>query len=213
MYSDEEYYKQLKYQEREIKKSIKYWEKVERNLLKKLWSPVWEKQGQAFIEPKKHAAWRRAIKWDSLTRNLYGTYIQDTLNVMRAIELGGNEAGIKAMSNVDFGSNRVLELVEKFHRQGKSFANAYVDSRPDLVDKYPELKKYVGGIDNPLTVEEINRGNEALKEAIAYTIEATEHIHLHEADRSIANTAIKEMQAIAQARGLEFATSKRPQMK
>lgn len=51
MYSDEEYYKQLKYQEREIKKSIKYWEKVERNLLKKLWSPVWKKQGQPVICP------------------------------------------------------------------------------------------------------------------------------------------------------------------
>ena len=213
MYSDEEYYKQLKYQEREIKKSIKYWEKVERNLLKKLWSPVWEKQGQAFIEPKKHNAWKRAIKFDSLTRNLYGTYIQDTLAVMRAIELGGHQAGIDALNSVDMGKNRVLELVEKFHRQGETFAAKYVESRPGLVEDYPKLKKYVNGQSNPLTKEEIARGEVALQEAIAYTIEATEHIHLHEADRSIANTAIKEMQAIAQARGLEFATSKRPQMK
>ena len=199
----------MRQQEREIKKALKYWRNIEKTLFKKLWAPAWDLQGQAFIEPKKHAAWRRAIKWDSLTSNLYGTYIQDTLNVMRAIELGGNEAGIKAMSNVDFGSNRVLELVEKFHRQGKNFANAYVDSRPDLVEKYPELKKYVGGIDNPLTVEEINRGNEALKEAIEFTKQSYNTILMRETDRLRVETNIKEMETIANSRGLVQTSNKR----
>lgn len=209
MYSDEELVKEMRAKEKEIKDSLKYWKKVEKDLFKKLWAPVWELQGKAFIEPKKHAAWKRAIKWDSLTSNLYGTYIQDTLAVMRAIELGGNEAGVEAMKHVDFGSNRVLELVEKFHRQGKNFANYYVNARPDLVDMYPELKKYVGGRDKPLTVEEVNRGNEALKEAITFTKEALQYISMHDVEKSKVNINITEMEAIAKANDLAKTASKR----
>ena len=79
MYSDEDYWREQKEQHKAIMKELKRMAQLEKEILKHLWVPVYDKQGKAFIEPKKHAAWRRAVKWNARPINTNGQYIKDAL--------------------------------------------------------------------------------------------------------------------------------------
>ena len=143
MYSDGDYARELKEQHKSTMRSIKEFEKHRKTILKQLWVPVWDKEGQVFIEPKKHAAWRRAVKWNARPLNTNGQYIQDALDVMRAIETNGYEAGIEKLNYVDVNLFGILDLVDKFYHHGHEFADKFVKSHPDWLTEYPKLEKYL----------------------------------------------------------------------
>ena len=209
MYSDEEYWKQLKREQKEIKASLKYWEKLEKQLLKQLWVPVWDKQGQAFIEPKKHAAWRRAVKWNARPLNTNGQYIQDALAVMRQTEANGYEAGMKTLKYVDVNMFGILDIVDKFYHHGHEFSDKFVRSNPDLLKEYPKLSKYLDVKDPEMTHEEMARSNEALHEAIEFTIATRDSIKLSDVETSKVNREISELEAVKEVRKVNKTSTKR----
>ena len=49
MYSDGEYARELREHHRDVMRSIREFEKRRKVILKQLWVPVWDKEGQAFI--------------------------------------------------------------------------------------------------------------------------------------------------------------------
>ena len=209
MYSDEDYWREQKEQHKSIMKHLKRMAQLEKEILKHLWVPVYDKEGQAFIEPKKHAAWRRAVKWNARPINTNGQYIKDALAVMASVEAHGYEAGIKTLNNVDVNAFGILDLVDKFYHHGHEFADKYVRSHPDWLEKYPKLNKYLDGKDPEISKEEIQRSTEALKEAIIFTENTRDSLNLHDVDVSGANTSIKYMKEALEGRQASRDTSRR----
>ena len=108
----------------------------------------------ALIDPKKHGAWKRAVRWNSTSFNMEGQYIQDALAIMREIETNGYEAGIKKLNYVDVNMFGILDLVDKFYHRGHEFARAAMEAHPEWVKQNPKLSKYLEQQDAPVSKEE-----------------------------------------------------------
>lgn len=208
MYSDGDYARELKEQHKSVMRSIKEFEKHRKTILKQLWVPVWDKEGQVFIEPKKHAAWRRAVKWNARPLNTNGQYIQDALDVMRAIETNGYEAGIEKLNYVDVNLFGILDLVDKFYHHGHEFADKFVKSHPDWLTEYPKLEKYLDKQDETLTREEKIRSDEALKEAIEYSKQLIDSLNLTSSEKAHSGRIVEELEAIAAIRNVDLEAKK-----
>ena len=210
MYSDEELVREMRDQHKATMRHLKEFEKQRKRIVKQLWVPALDKQGQAFIEPKKHAAWRRAVKWNSLPMNIHGQYIRDALDVMRAIEMNGYEAGIKALNDADVNQFGILDLVDKFYHHGHEFSDKYVKSHPEWLKEYPKLSKYLDGKDTPISKEEQARSTACIQESIDLTKNLLDTLSITSTDVSIGSRYIEELDAIIQSRNAQIDAKKTP---
>lgn len=202
-YSDAEYTAKLKEERKSINKHLRDLDRLEKYLLKRLWIPVWDKQGMALIDPKKHGAWKRAVRWNSTSFNMEGEYLKDALHIMLAIEAHGIEAGLKELEYVDFYKIGPIDIVDKFYHRGHEFARAAMEAHPEWVKQNPKLSKYLEQQDAPVSKEENERRSRELVDALEFTKKTAEALNLRDVDQSRVYHSVKYMEEIVENQSKE----------
>lgn len=199
MYSDGDYEKELKEMHKSVMSSIRDFDRQKKRVLKDISVPMWIKQGEALVREDKMGAWKRFVKSEGKVRNVYGAAVEQSLEVMRALETEGMEKALETFKHLDGQWYEVMKVVSSYSRHGVAFVNAWCEKNPVWLENFPKLANFKEKSDQVITPEENERINERINEALEY-MKNVSKLELPSAEASKLKYAITDFEKISKSR-------------
>ena len=135
------YEKELQAKHDEVMALMKNLAKKDQMMLRNLVAPIYIVEGSAFVDETQQPAWNNLVKKYTKVNKNYGALIDESLRIMRAIEIKGVEGAIRDLVDLESDVSKVVAIVNKYSVKGNEFVNVLVDNNPKIVEVYPALPR------------------------------------------------------------------------
>lgn len=135
------YEKELQAKHDEVMALMKNLAKKDQMMLRNLVAPIYIVEGSAFVDETQQPAWNNLVKKYTKVNKNYGALIDESLRIMRSIEIKGVEGAIRDLVDLESDVSKVAAIVNKYSVKGNEFVNVLVDNNPKIVEVYPALPR------------------------------------------------------------------------
>ena len=135
------YEKELQAKHDEVMALMKNLAKKDQMMLRNLVAPIYIVEGSAFVDETQQPAWNNLVKKYTKVNKNYGALIDESLRIMRSIEIKGVEGAIRDLVDLESDVSKVVAIVNKYSVKGNEFVNVLVDNNPKIVEVYPALPR------------------------------------------------------------------------
>ena len=135
------YEKELQAKHDEVMALMKNLAKKDQMMLRNLVAPIYIVEGSAFVDETQQPAWNNLVKKYTKVNKNYGALIDESLRIMRSIEIKGVEGAIRDLVDLESDVSKVVAIVNKYSVKGNEFVNLLVDNNPKIVEVYPALPR------------------------------------------------------------------------
>ena len=142
--------------------------KKDEMMLRNLVAPIYIVEGAAFVDETQQTSWNALVKKHTKVNKNYGGLIDESLRVMRAIEIKGIDGAIRELVDLESDVSKVVAVVNKYSRHGNDFAKALVSNNPKIVEVYPALNRIVKKGPGKVSSNRDEYNNNGLNDAISY---------------------------------------------
>ena len=133
------YEKELQAKHDEVMALMKGLAKKDKMMLRNLVAPIYIVEGSAFVDEAQQLSWNNLVKKYTKVNKNYGALIDESLRIMRAIEIKGVEGAIRDLVDLESDVSKVAAIVNKYSIKGNEFVNVLVNNNPKIVEVYPAL--------------------------------------------------------------------------
>ena len=166
-WDEQEYDREMRAMYKGIKANFKRLDRENKRVLHELMIPAWLKIGEALVRDGKYKAWERFVKSEGKARKDFGYLIQETVDVMLALETEGIEKAMEVFRYLEVSHVDAMKAITLFSRQGIDFANAVRETHPEW-DVSKKLAKFEGHTDPKVTQKEIETATLKATEVLEY---------------------------------------------
>lgn len=173
MYEDE-----LKKKHDEVIALMKGLAKKDEEMLKNIVAPIYVVEGAAFVDETQQTSWNALVRKQTKVSKNYGGLIEESLKIMRDIELKGIDNAIRDLVDLESDVDKVVAVVNKYSKHGNEFAKTLVSNNPKIVEIYPALNRIVKKGPAKTSDGRDAYNNDGINDAISYMSNLVETLNV-----------------------------------
>jgi hypothetical protein len=174
------YEKELQEKQKEVIALIKGLAKKDEMMLKNLVAPIYMVEGSAFVDQTQQASWNALVKKYTKVNKNYGGLIDESLRVMRTIELKGIDHAIRELVDLESDVSKVVAVVNKYSKHGSEFTSTLVRNNPKIVEIYPPIARVAKKEPVKASSDRDEYNDKGLTESIEYMSNLIENLNVDE---------------------------------